>query len=125
MLHGATDPEHLHFADKAAALKGVLAGNLIACDGDCMRSFCIGRDCEGVFRDDNCNPLGMPEDLGVMVEVRTPLPPSNLRELDTSYSDFFLLSGVPGMMKSDSCGKHAEVACSLGSKLTCFKPLLC
>jgi hypothetical protein len=39
-----------------------------------MRSFCIGRSFDGKFTAGHCNPLGMPEDLGYMVEVET-LPP--------------------------------------------------
>jgi len=41
----------------------------MSCDGDCMRSFCIGRDFACNFDEGHCNPMGMPKDLGYVVEV--------------------------------------------------------
>ena len=46
------------------------AGDLISCEGGCMRAFHYGMDeDEGTFADDACNPTAMPADLAQRLSV--------------------------------------------------------
>ena len=50
--------------------KPYCAGEIISCDGTCMRSFHIGLAEDGEFSSEVCNPMGMPLELYRRFEVR-------------------------------------------------------
>ena len=46
------------------------AGDLMSCEGSCMRAFHFGVEAdEGIFADDACNPIAMPTDLAQRLSV--------------------------------------------------------